>query len=244
MFTNIVYINLKRRRDRQEHMLRQLRQLKWKGDVECIDAIDGQTIHLPDIAHLITTKAYHQALTENEHDSIRIGKYMTTGAIGCALSHRQAWIRIRNSHHQKTLVLEDDIVLDNSFDKKLHKYLTRVPVYDLLYIGYHDNHIIDRNMYNEYYKIPCRPVYGLFAYIVDKRCIDTLLGLFPITTQLDTEIARVYPLLNVFYLTEHKRLVHTIPSFGTDIQEIRRFSFPFRYILFFLGFVFVLCRLL
>ena len=82
MFTNIVYINLKRRVDRQEHMLRQLCQLKWKGDVECIDAIDGQTIHLPDIAHLITTKAYHQALTENEHDSIRIGKYMTTGAIG------------------------------------------------------------------------------------------------------------------------------------------------------------------
>lgn len=221
MFTKILYINLDRRVDRKTHVETQLSKINWTGKVERISAVDGRVLDLSILTCLFTQKALKEASNTVKIDFTH-GQYMTRGAIGCALSHRKAWLNVVNNEDEKVLILEDDIYFDDNFTNKLNKYLNNIIDYDLLYLGYH--YANDQKILHENYSKPLGIVYGLFGYIVNKKIAQKLLDIFPIENQIDTDIFKVFKDINVYVLPIDKKIIHSEEShkakLGTDIQVI------------------------
>jgi len=225
MFTKILYINLDRRNDRKIHMENELNKINWTGSVERISAVDGKKLQKNDLNNLLNENAINQFMDTTQR-KFAPGSYMTKGAAGCALSHRKCWENILNNENEKVLILEDDIQFDNNFNEKLNIYMSKVPDYDILYIGFHEAR--GSTIYNDILKKPGYVVFGLFGYIVDKRIAQKLLDMFPIEGQIDSEIEKIYNNINVYHLNEDLRIIYSDHSFdnsfGTDIQSIEPFS--------------------
>jgi len=215
MFTKILYINLDRRDDRNNHVLNELNKIKWTGKTERISGVDGKTLDLDSVKNLLTTTAYQQA-DNKKKINFSHGMYMTRGAVGCALSHRKAWINILNGDDDYVLILEDDIVFNDNFNDKI-KSIENYD-YDLLYLGYHG---INNSNNTEI-------IYGMFGYIVNKRIAKLLIDMFPIDKQIDTEISKIYPLVNYNYVDYNNKFIHSdqshINKLGTNIQLIENFN--------------------
>jgi glycosyl transferase family 25 len=225
MFTKILYINLERRPDRKEYMENQLKKIKWTGEVERINAVDGRTLNLDSVSDLLSIRASLEA-NDNTPREFAPGSVMTKGAVGCALSHREAYLNVHNGKHNKVLILEDDAYFDNDFLKKFNDILPKIPDYDLLYLGHHDAR--ESIEYNDILMKPSYLVFGLFGYVVDKRISNILLNLFPINGQIDSEIRSIYPFIKSYHFKEDYRLIYSDHSFdnklGTDIQLIEGFE--------------------
>lgn len=229
MFTKIMYINLERRMDRKKNIEEQLKLINYKGPVERINAIDARHLNIPNLSDkLITRKGINSALNKNNG----LYTFLTKGAIGCALSHRIAWEKVIKGNDEYVLILEDDIWFDKYFNKKLENIMKIVPSYDILYLG---NSGYYNNLEGRYLDIP-NLVYGLFAYIINKKAATLLLNVFPITYQLDTEISKKFNYLKVYTLKYDKNsssidyriifseLSQNSITYGTDIQHREYFS--------------------
>jgi len=223
MFTKILYINLDRRPERDDHINNQLKKINWKGPIERISAVDGKYLNLESVKHLIGTHALSEALDTTPKD-FAPGSYMTRGAIGCALSHRDAYINILKGNHDKVLILEDDVVLDDNFNDKLEEYMNNMPDYDVLYLGYHES----KSPVPINYAVakPNGVVFGTYGMVIDKKAVPTLLKLFPIQGQIDSQLSYLYSSLDVYHL--NSVIVHGEHSFvsnlGSDVQIIEGFN--------------------
>jgi GR25 family glycosyltransferase involved in LPS biosynthesis len=225
MFTKILYINLERRKDRKEYIEEQIKRIDWQGDVERINAVDGRNLNLDEVSDLLSARASTEA-SDNTPRQFAPGSVMTRGAVGCALSHRDAFLNILNGDHQKVLILEDDIYFDDLFFEKLNNYKKDIPEYDLLYLGHHDAR--ESIEYNNILMKANYLVFGLFGYVVDKKIAHMLVNMYPINGQVDSEIRKIYPYIKAYHLKDDLRIIHSEHSFtnklGTDIQLIENFS--------------------
>jgi GR25 family glycosyltransferase involved in LPS biosynthesis len=62
-------------------------------------------------------------------------KFCTPGQIGCFMSHLKTWKKIANSKDNGAIIMEDDVILLESFRKKIHehiKYYNSNPDIDIL----------------------------------------------------------------------------------------------------------------
>lgn len=240
---HIFYINLSRRPDRDQHVRAELDKHNLLNITERISAVDGSTLNLDTIPETIITS---QGIVNAKSKTNGVGIPLTPGAIGCALSHRNIWLRIRDDPSiQSALILEDDIDLDKDFLSKLKLYQEEVSAnnnynhesYDVLFLGYHPatmkyfysnlNTQLNSDMF-----VTTSKVYGLFGYIVTKSGAKKLLKIFPITEQVDTELYKSFQKfgVNAILVKPDLRIVTSEPSdiattFGTDIQ-IRNNSIP------------------
>lgn len=225
MFTKILYINLDRRNDRKEHMEKELKKINYNGSVERIPAVDGRKLVKDDLNNLLDDNAINQFMDTSDRQ-FAPGSYMSKGAAGCALSHRKCWENILYGNHEIVLILEDDIRFDDAFNEKLKDILTKVPDYDILYIGFHEAR--ESTQHNDILKKPGQVVFGLYGYIVNKRIAQKLLDMFPIQGQIDSEIAKIYNDIKVYHVNEDLRIINSDHSFnnslGTDIQLIEKFE--------------------
>jgi GR25 family glycosyltransferase involved in LPS biosynthesis len=225
MFTKILYINLDRRPDRKEHIEKELKKINWSGKIERISAVDGRKLVQDDLINLLDNSAIEQFMDTTDRQ-FAPGSYMSKGAAGCALSHRKCWENILYGNDERVLILEDDIRFDENFNEKLKEHLSKVPDYDILYIGFHEAR--GSNQHSDILKKPGEVVFGLFGYIVNKRIAKKLLNMFPIQGQIDSEIAKIYNDIKVYHLNEDLRIIYSDHSFdnslGTDIQFIEKFS--------------------
>jgi GR25 family glycosyltransferase involved in LPS biosynthesis len=220
MFTKIFYINLDRRPDRDEHMKSELGKLNFNCEIERVSAVDGKLLDLNSVKELLTRKAFKTASNPPKYV---LSETMTKGAVGCALSHRKVCLNILNGNHEHVLVLEDDIYLHENFNDKIKEYINNAPPdYDIVYLGYHCNP--KGKIINEYYKKPTENIYGTFGFIFNKNAAKKLVDMFPIDKQIDSEIEKIYPYINVYFLCEDKKLIHSegsiLSNFGTDIQSV------------------------
>jgi glycosyl transferase family 25 len=231
MFDRIFYINLDRRPDRNDNVRQLLKTHNLERISTRIPAVDGSKLNLNDVPkNIITQKGIDDA--KNRHE--RVGIPLTVGAIGCAMSHRNAWRRIIDLNIGSALILEDDIRIDPEFHQKMRKYKHHVPKnYDVIFIGYHPATVVYMDHSNPVNQIFLRTkkVYGLFGYIVSRKGAEKLLKMFPITQQIDTEMYRAIPTLGLdMYLVKPvHRVITSDPSeishqFGTDIQKRENFS--------------------
>jgi len=123
----IILLNLKRRKEKLEKTKKELDKLPNK--VLVWEAVDGN--NLPEQQVLIQSGILHQNFRENEWVAQR------RGSIGNYLSFIEIYSHIQNSNCELTLIVEDDIILTENFNKKLEKVLDTVQSldWDLLYLG-------------------------------------------------------------------------------------------------------------
>ncbi len=230
MFTKIMYINLDRRPDRKINVETQLKNINNSIPVERINAIDSKKLDIANLSEkLVTPKGIQLALDTTE------GLYtiLTKGAIGCAISHKIAWEKISLGDDERVLILEDDITFCNNYNNKLLKILEKIePIkHDILFLGTHGYY---KGKNEEYFDRPSK-LYGLFGYVVNKKAAIILSSIFPITEQIDTEMAKVFHMLDVYTVKYNKNnniddriilsdLSQEAVVFGTDIQHREYFD--------------------
>uniref|UniRef100_A0A8C2EHT1 procollagen galactosyltransferase n=1 Tax=Cyprinus carpio TaxID=7962 RepID=A0A8C2EHT1_CYPCA len=129
-FDEVFMINLKRRADRRERMLRALREQEI--DCKIIAAVDGKAMNISEIhamgIHMLPgySDPYH-------------GRPLTRGELGCFLSHYNIWKEIVDRGLKTSLVLEDDLRFEIFFKRRLQNLMSEVESegldWDLIYIG-------------------------------------------------------------------------------------------------------------
>ncbi|XP_043941234.1 procollagen galactosyltransferase 2 [Protopterus annectens] len=129
-FDEIFMINLKRRTDRRERMLRTLHELEI--DVKIIDAVDGKALNTSQL------KALNIEMLPEYKDPYS-GRVLTRGEIGCFLSHYYIWKEIIDRGLEVSLVIEDDVRFEHRFKRKLMKLMDDMSEaqldWDLVYTG-------------------------------------------------------------------------------------------------------------
>lgn len=230
----IFYINLDKRPERNHNVRSELNKHNLLNITERVPAVDGSQLNLDAIPEMVITS---DGIGNAKSNTKCVGISLTPGAIGCAMSHRKIWLKIRDDPSiQSALILEDDIQLDKDFMNKLKYYLNNAREYDVIFIGYHPAtlkyvHMSDvGNLWSDTLNNhdifrAASKVYGLFGYIVTKTGATKLLKIFPITDQIDTEMSNKLGHFGVktILVKPDLRIVSSEPSeiattFGTDIQ--------------------------
>jgi GR25 family glycosyltransferase involved in LPS biosynthesis len=225
MISKIYYINLDRRLDRLQHINNELNKINYSGPIERIDAIDGKQLDIDILSDkLITVEGKNDALDKNK------GMYfiLTPGAIACALSHLNIYNKIIEEmpDDKYSLILEDDITINDNFIDKLNEYTSKMPQFDILFLGYH-NLIPNEENENNIYGKP-EKLWGLFGYLINRKGAIEFTKIFPLQYQIDTEMSKVFNNVNVFYLKD--KLIISDESqnpnskFGTDTQVREDFN--------------------
>lgn len=213
MINKAYYINLDHRLDRNEHFLK---NVKIDIKIERFSGVYGEKLDIENLSEKIVTE-------EGKKDSLDKNKqvytYLTKGALGCALSHKKIWEKTIEENYEKTMILEDDITIVESFEKKLYEILKENQDLDVYYLGYSQ---FKGGRFKLESKVINNPknVFGLFGYIINKKAAAEFLKIFPITKQLDSEVCRAYKNLKIGIV--RKSLIFSeiseINRLGTDIQ--------------------------
>ncbi|KAI4482603.1 hypothetical protein M0804_008456 [Polistes exclamans] len=127
---NIYMINLLRRSERRTRMYRLLEELG--AQVETFNAVDGSKLSEEDLNKL-------DVKLMAEYEDPYHKRPMTTGEIGCFLSHYYIWNQVLNNKYERVMILEDDISFEPFFRQKLYFLLSELSTlqipWDLIYIG-------------------------------------------------------------------------------------------------------------
>ncbi len=119
IFDKVIYINSKNRPDRYRNMIERLRAKEIEA--ERMEAIYGGHV------------APHEI---NFGDASKIKRRVNLSEVGCFLSHREIYKRIKANGWNNTLILEDDALFLEDFDQVMNKEYLDLPVdWDLLYFG-------------------------------------------------------------------------------------------------------------
>ncbi|XP_031592411.1 procollagen galactosyltransferase 1 isoform X1 [Oreochromis aureus] len=129
-FDEVFMINLQRRTDRRERMLRALHEQEIACKV--VNAVDGKAMNVSEIhalgIHMLPgySDPYH-------------GRPLTKGELGCFLSHYNIWKEIVERSLDTSLVIEDDLRFEVFFKRRLMNLMSEVERegldWDLIYIG-------------------------------------------------------------------------------------------------------------
>ena len=128
-FDKIYVINLKRRPDRKEALIKALPGI----DLTFIEAVDGKDLS---VEQLIKEKKLNTSFFDPW------GK-ITMGIFACALSHKKAWDQALTDGVETALFLEDDVYItypvleDEKFTEKYQNFFNEINQYDwdLIHLG-------------------------------------------------------------------------------------------------------------
>ncbi|XP_077694395.1 procollagen galactosyltransferase 1 isoform X3 [Eretmochelys imbricata] len=109
-FDEVFMINLKRRADRRERMLRTL----YEQQIDCkiIEAVDGKAMNSSEV------EAMGIQMLPGYKDPYH-GRPLTKGELGCFLSHYKIWKEIVERGLEKSVVFEDDLRFEIFFKRRL-----------------------------------------------------------------------------------------------------------------------------
>ncbi|KAK4805925.1 hypothetical protein QYF61_021489 [Mycteria americana] len=129
-FDEVFMINLQRRADRRERMLRTL----YEQEIACklVEAVDGKAMNSSEV------EALGIRMLPGYKDPYH-GRPLTKGELGCFLSHYRVWQEIAARGLEKSVVFEDDLRFEIFFKRRLmnlmHDLEAEGLAWDLIYIG-------------------------------------------------------------------------------------------------------------
>jgi GR25 family glycosyltransferase involved in LPS biosynthesis len=136
-----------------------------------------------------SSKAYNNDFTKK---SLR---YMSHGAIGCAISHIQLWKKIAAEEIEKYyLILEDDVIFDSNFSKSLTSALKHYPINaDIFFLGSRNERPRDISFFTNFnYCGSFNSRLGAFAYIISgksaRKILNTVLPINLLCGGIDTSL--------------------------------------------------------
>ncbi len=169
----VFIINLKRNKKRREYIVNLCN--KYNVSYTLIEAVDGSKLNQDEIS-----KNY------SVEESIKaIGREMSKSEIGCALSHKNIYEEILKKNIQVTLILEDDVILDQNLINFLNNINKFPDNWEIVLLGHHSmkgrniktNTIIwgKKQVYTDY-KIakPCELVAGAYGYLINRKGAEKL----------------------------------------------------------------------
>jgi len=123
-FDKIYVINLRRRPDRLEHITKEFNKIKTEFTL--VEAVDGSAIRT----------------------NTTVGNgWNYKGVTGCAYSHKKVFLDALKNNFKKILVVEDDNVFSENFNKDFNFFYKQVPKnWDMLYFG--GNHQVKNKSIN------------------------------------------------------------------------------------------------
>lgn len=172
-FDKIFWINSKNRSDRFRNMKERLKAQNIEAERFC--AIYGGEISWNDPEY----KDFSMNCPK--------GQELNLGEIGCFMSHREIYKKIKQEGWKKTLILEDDAIFCEGFEEIFNKLYSDLPDYDMLYLGQwnYDKGVIGGDTKALKEKVSEVGNIGLYkaercwlthAYAVDNSIIDILLS--------------------------------------------------------------------
>jgi glycosyl transferase family 25 len=170
-------------------------------EFEFLDAINGATLGSNDYSKYSAKEA-----------RAYIGRDLTLGEIGCALSHLCVYSRILEEKLESALILEDDAVLLNDFPKVLQEFLESMINFEVVNFITDAPEIGTKKFILNGYEITDLPFYSnrTTAYLVSRIAAKKLLEVgVPIRTSADgllgeaalhgLKLTGVYPNLATLY---------------------------------------------
>lgn len=135
----IFVINLKKDKNKRENVSKLLNKFNIKFEI--IDAVYGNDL----------TEEYKNSKYTKEETIKNIGREMSNGELGCALSHYQIYEYIVNKNIEKSIILEDDILINQEFKNFLSKIDSIPKEIELLLLGYHSNQHTEQKTHSSYW---------------------------------------------------------------------------------------------
>lgn len=216
-FSKIYYINLKEDNDKKEYFLGQINNSCIKNRCERFNAVSGKLIDIRLIEKYI--------LTDNGRADIESGVQrtygisLTYGSLGCALSHYLIFKECSLSK-KSFLVLEDDIIIDNNFDRDLSSIIDTIKniEYDIFYLGYNEIPGFKKTTINSVISKPTGLITGTYGMIISpegsKKLISTI---FPLDKQIDSSISDNQHKLTLYCSTQ--KIISANTSFVSKTQR-------------------------
>jgi len=167
MINKTFIINLLHDNDRKNDMIKKLKEINITS-FEFVNAING---------HTDLSKCDFKVI--NNWYNYMLKRTITVGEIGCALSHYNIWKYIVDNNIDRALILEDDVLFLNDFNKML-KIIEQLKMkYDIFYLS--------RNPLNKYFKnmdeieindyvLECKSSYNAHSYIITYECANILIN--------------------------------------------------------------------
>lgn len=156
-FDKIIVVNLDRRKDRWNKIEKQFKELNITNYLR-VSAIDP---------------------TQSENNiKIPSNFYDTPGAYGMLCSARKVLLIAKRNNYKRILLLEDDIIFHNKFNKLFEQKTKNIPNNWLLYYlgtSLHNWRIKERCNIKEHYMHAQGTIAGAFAVGIDHRVYDMLL---------------------------------------------------------------------
>uniref|UniRef100_A0A4W4GZG1 procollagen galactosyltransferase n=1 Tax=Electrophorus electricus TaxID=8005 RepID=A0A4W4GZG1_ELEEL len=180
----VFMINLQRRVDRRERMLRALREQEI--DCKIVAAVDGKAMNVSDIQrmgiHMLAgySDPYH-------------GRPLTKGELGCFLSHYNIWKEIVERGLRTSLVIEDDLRFEIFFKRRLQNLMREVESkgldWDLIYIGRKRMQVDrpEKAVHNVHNLVEADYSYWTLGYMMSLQGAKKLLKAEPLTKMLPVD---------------------------------------------------------
>lgn len=173
-FDQIYYINLERRKDRNQECINELQ--KNNIIAKRFAAIDGKSIINPNWDYSL-------------------------GAFGCLQSHLEIIKEAKNNKYNNVLILEDDVVFNDNMESDFEKYYNQLnKEWDMLYLsGNHNRHI--QNSFEKINDniIKCNLTHTTHCYAVKNTVYDIIIDALNKTiVPLDVEYTKIQKKLNCY----------------------------------------------
>lgn len=193
----IYCINLRRRPDRWRRMTR--RFLRERLNVTRFDAIDGGAIDPETLPPSLISLQYDTTENAGWDPLVRPGVVcrLTSGEVGCILSHLAVWDDLLSSRRANAIVLEDDVDLAPKFQAAAARLLRHRRSWDLIYLGYQTAGEPPAAIKDSGLGKP-EHLFGTFAYAISRRGAARLMALLPITGPLDVFLSSSFSRLAVW----------------------------------------------
>lgn len=171
----VYYINLDRRKDRDEKCREELDKSDLLKNYNRFSAVDGKKVDLDN---------YRKFNVDHLEDK--------RGWIGCAESHIALWEKCVELN-KNILVFEDDVILKNDYNKNMKISFDNLPTnFDIIY--YHTVTYVKYDSYNKYYFKLQNSNYSTVNYLLSptgaKKIIKSIKPYNP-SVQIDTYIVRM-----------------------------------------------------
>jgi GR25 family glycosyltransferase involved in LPS biosynthesis len=179
-----------------------------------VDAINGNLIEYSTVEQKLFTQTAF--------------KYLSSGSIGCILSHSAALKKFIESNKEYCIILEDDIIIHERFRTDLESATSLIPSnFDLFYLasGIHPKLNLSGWVTSKLF-VPLYPRSGQFAYLVSRKGAEKLINkIFPVKIVLggiDTIIGRLITKNEIIAYHNYPNLLDVDLSIGSDIYNLSK----------------------
>lgn len=119
--------------------------------------------------------------------STRSFYYLTSGSVGCWVSHYRVWQDIINTSATYSIVLEDDVIIEKKFKEKINRIFAAAPeLADIIFLNTGNNYLHNRRaIVNDVFFVPYQIRNGAFGYILTAQGAAKLINMVP-----NTKVAR------------------------------------------------------